>query len=131
MISESDFAELIFNHVLTDHVTFHRLAQINKKFNEVSKRKLIRKEVTFAAWFDDSNRMVWTGRGNVKKIVWTEQANGKKHGLCRTWVNGKLLKSIHYQDDQLHGHYQSWYPDGTKMCHYIYESNRIIQVSHI
>ena len=44
MISENDLAELIFPNTLQDFRTFIALSQVSKRFNEVSKRKLIRKE---------------------------------------------------------------------------------------
>jgi antitoxin component YwqK of YwqJK toxin-antitoxin module len=105
MINEAVFAELIFPHTLQYPKTFCQLSQVSKRFNEVSKRQLVKKERI--------------NQDGIKE-VWTELPNGKKHGLYREWDSfGQLWYEHNYQHGQLHGLYQRWYSNGQLA----YESN--------
>jgi hypothetical protein len=106
MISENDLAELLFPHTLKDPVTFHRLAQVSKRFYDVSKKKLIRKEETAYVLIRF-------------KRIWTELPNGIKHGLCRGWYMNysseaccQLECARTYDQGKLHGLFQGWHPNG-------------------
>ena len=89
-IGETDLAELLFPHILDDLITWVRLSQVSRRFNEVAKKKLIRKE-----------RIDGCGR----KIIWTEFPTG----LCRTWYpHGQLSSSINYQHGKRHGLFREW-----------------------
>jgi antitoxin component YwqK of YwqJK toxin-antitoxin module len=94
MINERIFADLIFPHTIDDLNTFCKLSQVSKRFHEVSKKYLIKKE-NFC---------------NGSKKVWTELPNGKKHGLFRGWYsNGQLWHELPYQQGQPHGLCRGWY----------------------
>jgi antitoxin component YwqK of YwqJK toxin-antitoxin module len=98
MISETDLAELIVPHTLTDPVTFHLLAQVSKRFYYVSKKKLIRKKI-----IDPDG----------SKGIWTELPNGTLHGLCRGWgKDGQQWYKKNYNQGELHGLSRGWFFDG-------------------
>lgn len=125
MINERDLAELVVKYTLDDPITFHRLAQVSKRFNAETKRHLIRKEEII-------------GLGKCKR-VWTELPNGgqkhglrrawnldsgqllyeenlslnKVNGLCREWhSNGQLKHKYNYLNGVPHGIWQEWYANG-------------------
>lgn len=111
-IDERTLAELLFPHVLDDPITFHRLTQVSKKFNKVSKTKLRRKELE--NYFGE-------------KRVWTElPTGGLKHGLSRGWcgkyvhdigyVQGSLIYSHNHHHGELHGTQHGWDNNG-KLCY--------------
>ena len=82
-ISESDLAELLFPHV-TDFKTWIALSKVSKKFNEVSKRMLIRKE---------------TLNTDGSKAIWTVLPIGLEHGFAQGWYsNGKLRYIQNYNN---------------------------------
>lgn len=107
-ISENDLAELIVPHTLNDPVTFHRLAQVSKRFNHVTKRMLVKKE----NWIHF-------------KMLWTElPGSGKKHGLYRCWYsNGQLEYETNYVQGRKHGFSRGWYLDGKKQSEWYYNDN--------
>lgn len=111
MINERTFAELIFTHILQDPRTFCTLAQVSKRFNEVSKTQLIKKE-----------RINEDGT----KEVWTELPNGTRHGLFREWYPcGQLKYEKNYNQNQLHGLFREWYENGRLKYEYNYVQNQL------
>ena len=96
-ISESDLAALILPHALSDFQTWIALSKVSKKFNEVSKMMLVRKEI-----YKDG-----------MKGIWTELPSGQKHGHYREWYpNGQLKYSSNFSYDQIHGQQQGWFMNG-------------------
>jgi antitoxin component YwqK of YwqJK toxin-antitoxin module len=107
MINEAVFAQLIFPHTLQDTKTFCQLAQVSKRFHEVSKKYLIKKEnIDSTVGF---------------KTVWTELPNGQLHGLCRGWylvsgqsseARGQLRYEENYHQGHVHGLSRGWWSNG-------------------
>lgn len=88
-MNERDLASLIIPHTLDDPVTFHRLAQVSWRFNEVSKTKLVKKQHTNT---DDETE------------ICTALPDGRRHGLSRVWYpNGQLKWSHHFHEGFHHG----------------------------
>jgi antitoxin component YwqK of YwqJK toxin-antitoxin module len=113
MINERTFADLIFPHTLDDLNTFYKLSQVSKRFHEVSKKYLIKKE-----------RINQDGT----KEVWTELPSGQRHGLSRGWyTNGQLWRESNYNQGQRHGLSQGWYKvtdqSSETLCQIAYKHN--------
>lgn len=115
MISERDLAELIVPNTINDSVTFHRLAQVSKRFNAVARRLLIKRMVIYP----DSKY----------KEIWTEQPNGQKQGLARKWYlntehpskpRGQLETEFTYLNDRRHGMCREWFLNGQLWGEYNY-----------
>lgn len=109
-INQTILAELIFQHV-DDSVTWCRLAQVSKRFNAVSKNKLVAKERqltevfhTADSYFNESNSTVF----------WTElPTNGKSHGISRCIdENGKMVSEEYYLNGYQHKYYKKWHANG-------------------
>jgi antitoxin component YwqK of YwqJK toxin-antitoxin module len=97
MINETTLAELLFPQI-QDPKTWCKLAQVSKRFNEVFKRKLIKKE-----------RTDFSGA----KEVWTELPNGQKHGPAKgLYSSGHLAHIVYYNQGELHGTNRYWYRNG-------------------
>lgn len=135
MIGEEALAELIFSHV-DDSVTWCRLAQVSKRFNKVSKRKLIQKEV-----FSYGKKEIYTilpanglchGVYQVIEKVHTNaylqvkctNKNGQQHGLYQAWFNnGQLFIEKNYVDGQKYGRCRIWYYTGQLQIERHYKKN--------
>ena len=139
-ISESDLAELLFPHV-TDFKTWIALSKVSKKFNEVSKKKLIKKEEKY----EDGYKKIWTillrtGQKHGFQREWypsnqlmheSNYYQGKKHGIAKGWfVNGQLSYSCNYYYDQLHGPYLGWFINGQLVSKNNYNHGKLIENSN-
>lgn len=113
MINETVLAELLFPHTLQYPKTFCQLSQVSKRFNEVSKRQLIKKN--------------WINKDGTKE-VWTELPNGKKQGLSRGWhENGQLRYEKNYDQGQLYGLYRGWHSNGQLIYKHNYDKGELIE----
>lgn len=108
MINETTLAELIVPHTLDDTRTFCRLAQVSKRFKQVTNRMLIRKE----RWIH-------------LKTIWTElPGSGKKHGLFRCWYpDGQLEYETNYVHNRIQGFSRGWYRAGNPQSIWFYNDN--------
>lgn len=106
-----NLAEILFPHV-DDSETWCKLAQVNRRFNEVAKRLLVRKKEIH----NDCDEM------------WTElPSNGKRHGVYQKFFKGGMIwAECQFKNDWMHGTYERWYPSGEKN----YESNQINGLTH-
>lgn len=110
MINETTLAEFILPHTIDDHVTFHRLSCVSRRFNQVAKRMLIRREqINYGC-----------------KYIWTElpgSVGGRIHGLYRIFLeNGLLHREYTYHQGSRHGRMRGWYAIGG-LTHLTYEWN--------
>lgn len=78
MISERDFAELLLPHVLDDTNTWYKLARVSKRFLEVSRRLLVKKEYKFKYM------------NNLWHYIWTTLPDGQEHGVYKLFRNNQL-----------------------------------------
>lgn len=137
MISESDLAELIIPHSINDLVTFHRLAQVSKRFNVVSKKLLIRREeidfngIKFV-WTELPNRLkhghsrLWHPNGQLTQDY--NYINGELQGVCKNWyLNGQLTSEWNYFDNDRHGLCKGWYPNGELIYSNRYSYGKLIE----
>lgn len=143
MINETTLAELLFPHVLADNdfETFHRLACVSKRFNQVSKSSigLIRR-----THYPQANRnvfYVWTelpGHGtqhgflqhrNIQGQIFQQYIyiNGIAHGRYRSWdkITLTLTREYVYNNGYIHGESQEWYPTGQLKCLSNYDMGRL------
>lgn len=140
-IGETVFARLIFSQV-TDPRTWFQLAQVSKRFNEVSESMLIKMETIQPDWAKIINIYLpshppnrstpWMrgssivsrrkkhpmakAAGNLTGVSW--YLNGNKHGLCQGWhINGKL----HHEGKYKYGNtitYKVWNEWGQLIVNY-------------
>lgn len=122
-LSKSDLANLLFPHV--DPPVWHRLQQVSKRFNQVGKSKLIRKEEIYP----DNEKEIWTElpNGNLHGLYkqwypdgqlhycWS-YVNGVRNGISRVWyINGQLCCEYNCVNGHIQS-YSSWLPDGAILC---------------
>lgn len=111
-INGETWAELIFPHV-TDSVTWCRLTKVNKRFNRVSKRKIINKEIA-------------TPGGILK--MWQELPTGIKHGEAKKYIGSQMVFRCNMFNNHVHGQYKAWHT-GTDQSVYK-EGNAIYGTKH-